>query len=82
MAELMNVKPPVTTSHDNSLVTISLGLECPAESLTITVSVQNDGGEQDIYALSLARARDFARRFLELSSAAPTHIFANSLHQR
>jgi hypothetical protein len=71
MAGLMNFKSPVATSHDKSLVTISLGLETPAESLTITVSVQNEGGEHDIYALSLARARDFARRFLELPFECP-----------
>jgi uncharacterized membrane protein len=58
---------------------MSFGLESPEESMTITVSVQNDGREQDVYALSLARARDFARHFLELpfecpkGEAYPTH---------
>jgi hypothetical protein len=47
-------------------VTISLQLGNREESMTITVSVPNDVDEQDVYALSFARARDFARHFLEL----------------
>jgi hypothetical protein len=39
--------------------------------MTITVSVPNDGDEQDVYALSFARARDFARHFLELPFECP-----------
>jgi hypothetical protein len=39
------------------------------ESMTITVSVPDDGEECDIYELGLARARDIARHFCELPFA-------------
>jgi uncharacterized membrane protein len=72
MAKHISFTPPVAASRDKRLVTMSLGLESPGESMTITVSVQNDGREQDVYALSLARARDFARHFLELPFECPS----------
>jgi hypothetical protein len=39
--------------------------------MTVTVSVPNDGDEQDVRALSFPRARDFARHFLEVPCECP-----------
>jgi hypothetical protein len=72
MAKHISFTLPIAASRDKRLVTMSLALERPGESMTITVSVQNDGREQDVYALSLARARDFARHFLELPFECPS----------
>jgi uncharacterized membrane protein len=71
MAKAITFGSSVVTSRNKRLVTISLQLESPEESMTITVSVPNDGKEQDLYALSFARARDFARHFLELPFECP-----------
>ena len=71
MAKLISFAPPVPISRNKRVVTISLQLGSREESITITVSVPNDGDEQDVYALSFARARDFARHFLELPFKCP-----------
>ena len=71
MAKHMRFTPSVAANRDKRLVTMSLSLERPEESMTITVSVENDGREQDVYKLGLARARDFARHFLELPFEGP-----------
>ena len=73
MASPITFGPSVATSRNKRLVTISLQLGSPEESMTITVSVPNDGREEDVYALGLARARDFARHFLELPADIPGH---------
>ena len=39
--------------------------------MTITVNVPNDWREEDVYAVSPARAQDFARHFLELPFECP-----------
>jgi hypothetical protein len=69
MAKHISFTPAVAASRDKRLVTMSLDLASPEESMTITASVPSDRREQDVYALSPARARDFARHFLELSSS-------------
>ena len=71
MAKPISFAPPVPISRNKRVVTISLQLGSREESMTITVSVPNDGDEQDVYALSFARARDFARHFLELPFECP-----------
>jgi hypothetical protein len=68
----------VATSHSKRLVTISMKLGSIDESMTITVSVPNDGEEDDIYDLSFARARDIARHFCEL----PFEIRSEKTHHK
>jgi hypothetical protein len=65
-AAYLKLGPLVATSHSKRLVTISMKLGSLDQSMTITVSVPNDGEEDDIYDLSFARARDIARYFCEL----------------
>jgi hypothetical protein len=57
---------PLTTSHNKRLVTVSMKLGSLDESMTITVSVPDDGEQEEIYDLAFARARDIARHFCEL----------------
>ena len=57
---------PITTSHNKRLMTVSMKLGTLGESMTITVSVPNDGEQDDICALGFARARYIARHFCEL----------------
>jgi hypothetical protein len=71
MAKHITFGRPVATGRNKRLVTLCLQLGTPEESMTITVSVPNDGIEADIYALGFARARDFARHFLELPFECP-----------
>jgi len=49
------------------LVTVCAELGSPNEYMTITVTVPNDGTEQDIRENGIAKARDYARQFSEVS---------------
>ena len=71
MAKHITFGPQIATSRNKRLVTMCLQLGGPGESMTITVNVPNDGIEEDVYALGFARARDFARHFLELPFECP-----------
>jgi hypothetical protein len=71
MAKHISFARSVAISRNKRVVTISLQLGSPEESMTITVSVPNDGEEQNVHALSFARAQDFARHFLELPFERP-----------
>jgi hypothetical protein len=71
MAKHISFASSSPISPNKRVVTLSLQVGSPEESMTITVSVPNDGGEQDVQALSFARARDFARHFLELPFEGP-----------
>jgi hypothetical protein len=71
MAKHISFAPSAPVSRNKRVVTISLQHGNREETMTITVSVPNDGDEQDVYALSLARARDFARHFLEFPFECP-----------
>jgi hypothetical protein len=66
MAKRISFAPSVPISRNKRVVTISLQIGSPEEAMTITLCVPNDAEERDVHALSSARARDFARHFLEL----------------
>jgi hypothetical protein len=57
------------TRRNKRLVTVSMKLWSLEGSMTIIVSVPDDGEECDLYELGLARARDIARHFCELPFA-------------
>jgi hypothetical protein len=71
VAKHISFAPSVPISRNKRVVTISIQLESPGEAMTITVCVPNDGEEHDVHAHSFARARDFARHFLELPFECP-----------
>jgi hypothetical protein len=70
--------PLVATSRNRRLVTISFKSGSLDESMTITVSVPDDGEQEDIYDLGFARARDIARHFCEL----PFEFRSERAHRR
>ena len=49
------------------LVTVCAELGSPNEYMTITVAVPNVGADCDIRECGIARARDYARQFSEIS---------------
>ena len=58
-------------------VRVALG-NSPDETMTITVVVPEDGDEGSAREIGLARARDFARRFSDLSPLEPSRNRAYS----
>ena len=58
------------------LVTVCAELGSPNEFMTITVAVPNNGEDGDIRACGIARAKDFARQFCDVSplSFRPTTV--------
>jgi hypothetical protein len=58
-----------TSSSSKRHVTICAELDGPHEFMTITVCVPNSGSEGDIRENGIARAKEFARGFLDLSSS-------------
>jgi hypothetical protein len=50
-------------------VTICAELDGPHEFMTITVCVPDSGSEGDVRQYGIARAKDFARSFSDLSSS-------------
>jgi len=55
MAKAITFGSSVVTSRNKRLVTISLQLESPEESMTITVSVPNDGKEELVSEICTGR---------------------------
>jgi hypothetical protein len=72
-----------TSSRSKRHVTICAELDGPHEFMTITVCVLNNGSEGDVRENGIARAKDFARGFSDLSpslfpmrdNAAPSRRF-------
>jgi hypothetical protein len=58
--------PGGTNGRGKRLLTVCVELGNPNEFMTITVSVSNDGREQEVSERGIARAQDFARHFCEL----------------
>jgi hypothetical protein len=58
------------TSHRSKRnVTICAELDGPGEFMTITVCVPNSGSERDDRESGIARAKEFAKRFSDLSTS-------------
>jgi hypothetical protein len=55
------------TSRSKRLVTICAELDGPNEFMTITVAVANDGSDEEACEYGIARAKDFARQFADVS---------------
>jgi hypothetical protein len=60
-----------TSIHGKRQVTICVELGGHREFMTITVCVPNSGSEREDREFGIARAKDFARGFLDL----PTSLF-------
>ena len=58
-----------TSNRSKRQVTICAELDGPQEFMTITVCVPNSGSEREDREFGIARAKDFARGFLELPSS-------------
>ena len=58
-----------TSIHSKRHVTICAELDGPHEFMTITVCVPNSGSEGDIRENGIARAKEFARGFSDLSTS-------------
>jgi hypothetical protein len=58
-----------TTIHSKRHVTICAELDGPHEFMTMTVCVPNSGSERDDRENGIARAKDFARGFSDLSTS-------------
>ena len=56
---------PGTSTRGKRLVTICAELAKPNEFMTITVAVLSTGTEQDVCERGVARAKDFAKQFVE-----------------
>ena len=68
--KITHAKLSSPTGHRGKrLVTVCAELGSPNEYLTITVAVANDGTEQDIRESGIAKARDYARQFSEVTPA-------------
>ena len=66
--KITHAKLNSSTSHRGKrLVTVCAELGSPNEFMTIIVAVPNDGTEQDIREFGIAKARDYARLFSEIS---------------
>jgi hypothetical protein len=66
--KITHAKLSSPTGHRGKrLVTVCAELGSPNEYLTITVAVANDGTEQDIRESGIAKARDYARQFSEVT---------------
>ena len=60
-----------TSSRSKRQVTICAELDGPQEFMTITVCVLNSGSDGEDRAYAIARAKEFARGFIDL----PTSLF-------
>jgi hypothetical protein len=54
------------TTHGNRQVTICAELDGPREFMTITVTVSNKGSEQEVCERGVARAKEFAKQFVDV----------------
>jgi hypothetical protein len=65
----VNIDSTATSGRQKRLVTICVKLSESKETMTINVVVSGDGAEQDIHEAGMARAKDFARQFADLSES-------------